>query len=58
MDKIGPNRTEVDRGQMDRIGSNRTELGRMDQNRSNGPKCYIDVTQKECNNNKYYILAF
>jgi len=24
----------------------------------NGPKCYIDMTQQECSNNKYYTSNF
>ena len=30
----------------------------MDQSRQSEPKYYVDVTQQECNDNKYYISAF
>ena len=30
-----------------------TEVDQIDQTRPNRPKCYANVTQQECNNNKY-----
>ena len=54
--------TEID--QMDRIGLKWIELDRTGHkwtklNRMNRkPKCYVDVAQQICDNNKYYTSAF
>ena len=44
--------------QTERERANWTKMDWMDQSRQSEPKYYVDVTQQECNDNKYYISAF